>query len=231
MIENLLIDLDDTLLDFGRAERVALTKTLLRCKCEPTEDILCRYHQINASLWRALEEGKIARAVLLTERFRRLSEEFSLSLDAQQVQSHYMEYLSMGYFLIPGALQMLDALSQQYTLYIASNGNVQTQLNRIAGAGLSGYFADVFLSESLGYNKPDTAFFDACLLRMKGAHRHNTVMIGDSLHSDILGGMRAGLRTVWFNPRHAPLPDDIRPDAVMDSPAQLPSLLRQMRAL
>ncbi len=228
MIENLLIDLDDTLLDFKKAERVALTKTLLRCKCDPTEEILCAYHRINASLWRALEEKQITRQALLTERFRQLSQTFSLSLDPEQVQLYYGEYLSMGCFFIPGAEEVLEELSLRYTLYIASNGHVQTQRKRIAGAALSGYFADIFLSEAIGYNKPDPAFFHGCFQHMPGANQHNTVMIGDSLHSDILGGMGVGIPTVWFNPGHAPLPDGIHPDAVIDALAQLPAALRRM---
>ena len=228
MIKNLLIDLDDTLLDFGKAESIALTKTLLKCKIEPSEQLLARYHEINASLWHALEEGRILRSELLLERFRRLSEEFSLSLDPVLTQSYYDEFLSMGCFFIPGAKELLDELAEQYTLYIASNGNVRAQQKRIANAGLSGYFTDVFLSEVIGHDKPDPAFFDACFARMEGADRDNTVMIGDSLRSEMLGGMRYGLPTVWFNPKRLPLPEGMHVDAVIHSLSQLPATLRRM---
>ncbi len=228
MIKYLLMDLDDTLLDFGKAESIALTKTLLKCKIEPTGQLLSRYHAINASLWHALEEGRILRSELLLERFRTLAAEFALDIDPVQTQAYYDEFLSMGCFFIPGARELLEELSEHYTLYIASNGNVRAQQKRIANAGLSGYFADVFLSEVIGHDKPSPAFFDACFARMRGADRTNTVMIGDSLRSDIVGGIRYGLPTIWFNPKQLPLPQGMHVDAVVGALSELPRVLRQM---
>lgn len=225
MIQHILLDLDDTLLDFGRAESTAITKTLLKLKVEPTERLLARYHEINDALWHRLEKGDITRRVLLTERFRQLAEEFSLSIDPELTQQYYDEFLSMGCFFIPGAKELLDKLSRRYTLYIASNGNVRAQQKRILNAGISSYFADVFLSELIGADKPSPVFFDACFARMKGAHRDNTVLVGDSLRSDIRGGMNAGLLTVWFNPYHMTLPDGMHTDAEIHSLDELPAAL------
>ena len=225
MIQHILLDLDDTLLDFRRAESTAITKTLLKLKVEPTEHLLTRYHEINDALWHRLEMGDITRRALLTERFRQLAEEFSLSIDPVLTQQHYDEFLSMGCFFIPGAKELLDKLARRYTLYIASNGNVRAQQKRILNAGISSYFADVFLSELIGADKPSPAFFDACFARMKGAHRDNTVLVGDSLRSDIRGGMNAGLLTVWFNPYHMKLPDGMHTDAEIHSLDELPAAL------
>ena len=161
----------------------------------------------------------------MTERFRQLAEEFSLSIDPELTQQYYDEFLSMGCFFIPGAKELLDKLSRRYTLYIASNGTVRAQQKRILNAGISSYFADVFLSELIGADKPSPVFFDACFARMKGAHRDNTVLVGDSLRSDIRGGMNAGLLTVWFNPYHMTLPDGMHTDAEIHSLDELPAAL------
>ena len=228
MIQNILLDLDDTLLDFGRAESIAISKTLLKLKLEPTEEVLRRYHEINAALWHRLEDGTITRDELMLERFRRLGEQMSLPIDPVLTQSYYDEFLPMGCFFIPGAKELLETLSERYTLYIASNGTVRTQQKRIANAGISGYFADVFLSELIGAYKPSVAFFDACFARMKGATRENTVLVGDSVASDVRGGMNAGLPTVWFNPHGHTLPEGVHADAEIRALPELVRVLHRM---
>ena len=228
MIKNILMDLDDTILDFKRAEKTAITKTLLRLRIDPNEDTLALYHDINAGLWRSLEDGRIERRALLTERFRRLFEILGVEGDPHATQQMYEEYLSMGNFFVDGARELLPILSERYTLYIASNGNVRVQDKRILNTGLMEFFADRFLSEQIGFDKPHVAFFNACFARMTGADRTNTVMVGDSINSDMRGGMNAGIPTVWYNPDGRTLPEGVRVHAVIRHLRELPDVLESL---
>lgn len=228
MIKHLLLDLDDTLLDFRASEKVALTKALIKMKVEPTPTLLSRYSVINRGYWERLERGEITRARLLVDRFADLFSEFSVSADPARMQDSYEGYLAMGYTFVDGAKELLDALADTYTLWIASNGNAKVQESRIVGSGISSYFSGIFISEQIGADKPSAAFYDACFARMGDARREETVMVGDSLTSDIRGGAAAGLRTVWYNPCRLRCPGGLSPTAEIHRLSDLPAVLKRI---
>ena len=132
----LLLDLDDTILDFGAAERVAIAKAFRDVGLEPTEELLCRYSQINISQWEAFERGEIDREEVLTRRFVLLFEELGVQIDAQHCENIYRGYLGIGHYFIDGAVELLEYLAPKYDLYIASNGVAFTQNSRLASAGI-----------------------------------------------------------------------------------------------
>jgi len=212
MYRAILIDLDDTILDFGAAERVAIAKTFREVGLEPTAALLRRYSEINLSQWEAFERGEITRDTVLTRRFELLFRELGLPLGAQETEDIYRGYLGVGHYFVDGAVEILEYLAPKYDLYLASNGVAATQYSRLESADISHYFKDIFISEVTGHHKPEKEYFDYCFARMPGFSRAATLMIGDSLTSDILGGKNAGVATCWFNRNSRPGRPDIVPD-------------------
>lgn len=227
MIEFVFLDLDDTILDFHRAEGIALSRALRDFEVEPTQEVLDRYRVINQQHWRRLETGELTRDEVKVGRFRQLFAELGKPLDAAEVTRRYEHNLGIGHFFLPGAHETVEKLSGRYRLFLASNGNAAVQHSRLASAGLYPCFEGIFISEEVGFNKPSKAFFEACFAQIPGFAPERAVMVGDSLTSDILGGLRAGIRTCWFNPAHLPPRPDIRPDWEIDALPQLEPLLRE----
>ena len=226
MIEFLFLDLDDTILDFQKAERLALAKTLESFGLPPTDTVLARYHEINREHWERLERKELARQQVLVGRFAALFAEMGLSAQAEQVARAYEENLSQGHYFLPGAEEALKSLSKKYKLYLASNGTARVQAGRLKSAGIIPYFQEIFVSEEMGYNKPDPAYFDACFARIPGFRKDRAMMVGDSLTSDILGGIQAGIATCWVNPHHKT--GSIHPDFEIESIVQLEALLKNL---
>ncbi len=225
MIRFVLMDLDDTILDFHRAEAAAVSKTLLRLGVEPTEQIVQRYSEVNAAHWRMLERGEITRPQVLTGRFRQLFSEIGADCDPEQTQQIYESHLSQGHYFIPGAEQLLEDLSGKYLLYLVSNGNAAVQEGRLKSSGIEPYFEEIFISELIGADKPSKAYFDRCFARIPDFDPDHAILIGDSPTSDILGGINAGVKTCWFNPHHRPPHPEIRADFEIHQLCQIPPLL------
>ncbi len=212
MYRAILIDLDDTILDFGAAEHVAIAKTFRDIGLDPTPALLRRYSEINLSQWEAFERGEITRDTVLTRRFELLFRELGQELGAQETEDIYRGYLGVGHYFVEGAVELMDYLAPKYDLYLASNGVAATQYSRLESANISRYFKDIFISEVTGHHKPEKEYFDYCFARMPHFSRETTLMIGDSLTSDVLGGKNAGVATCWFNPNRRPGRPDIVPD-------------------
>lgn len=227
MFECLLLDLDDTILDFHKAERRALSRTLERFGWEPTEEVLDLYHDINLWHWKQMEKGLINRDQVLLGRFEELSCRLGRRVDPKAMSEDYARNLSEGHFFLPGAQEALEQLFGHYRLFIVSNGTAWVQHGRMTSANLYRFFEKVFISQEIGYNKPDRAFFDACFAQIPGFRPERALMVGDSLSSDILGGIQAGIQTVWVNPAHKS-GGSIRPDYEMEALRDLPELLKKL---
>ena len=223
-----LIDLDNTILDFNAAERVALTRALTDQGIPADEAMLRRYHEINIQHWEMLEDGLLTREEVLVKRFEALFRERGVEADAFRMQEMYESNLSRGHWFVPGAPELLEALYGFYRLFICSNGVGFVQDGRIASAGLAPYFEDIFISERIGGNKPERAFFETCFARIPAFRRERALMLGDSLTSDIRGGINAGIRTCWYNPQGKENPGPIRPDWEIRTLEQFPVLLARV---
>ena len=228
MMEFLFLDLDDTILDFHKAERLAISRTFRSFGLEPTDQVLERYHVINRLHWERLERGELTRDQVLTGRFQMLFEELGIPAQPQAVAKGYEHNLGLGHYFLPGAKEALDALRGKYRLFLASNGTASVQHSRLTSAGLYPYFEEVFVSQALGANKPSRAFFDACAAQIPGFDPRKALMVGDSLTSDILGGINAGMKTCWVCPRGAQGRPDIVPDYRIEALSQLPELLKTL---
>ena len=227
MMEFLFLDLDDTILDFHKAERIALSKTIRDFGVEPTEEVLSLYHTINKWHWEQLEKGLMTRDEVLQKRFGALFLQLGVQADEAACAKAYEKNLSIGHYFLPGAEEAVDALSKKYRLFLASNGTATVQKGRMTSANLYRFFEKVFVSQEIGHNKPSKAYFDACFAQIPGFDPAKTIMVGDSLSSDIKGGINAGIATVWVNADHADC-GDIKPDYEIEALHQLEALLERI---
>lgn len=228
MIKNVLLDLDDTLLDFHRAEAEAIRHTLAEIGIDPTDETIRLYSKINRGCWEKLELGEYTRDEVLHKRFDILFDTLGTSGDSHATQKLYEYRLSLGAYYLDGAEELLDELYGKYRLYLATNGIVNVQSRRIKDSGIGKYFDGIFVSERIGYNKPDKRFFDIAFSEIPSFKHEETVIVGDSLTSDIKGGLNAGIKTVFFNPSKQKNNTDITPDYEISSLAELTELLKTL---
>ena len=228
MFEFLFLDLDDTILDFQKAEHVALSKTLRGFGLEPTETVLKRYNLINKAHWEALERKELTREQVLLGRFQVLFEEMGISAEPVKVARAYEHNLSIGHWFLPGAEEAVARLSRKYKLYLTSNGTASVQKGRMTSANLYRFFEKVFVAQEIGANKPAVEYFEKCFAQIPGFDKTKAIIVGDSLTSDILGGQNAGIATCWVNPHHKQGRPDIRVDYEIEALSQLEDLLENL---
>jgi 2-haloacid dehalogenase len=229
MIKYLFLDLDDTILDFKKAESIAIRRVMAEFGLEPTDALAARYSAVNDLHWKALERGEMTRDQVLSGRFAMFFGEQGIEVDAEKVARTYERFLSQGHWFLPGAEETVkQKLFGRYKLYLASNGTAVVQKGRMTSADLYPYFEESFVSQELGHNKPSKEYFEAAFARIPGFDPKQCLMVGDSLTSDILGGKNAGLRTVWVNPHHKSAPEHLKPDYEIEFLADLPALLEEI---
>ena len=221
----LFFDLDDTLLDFHKAEAWALRQALRRSGVEPTDAIAARYSEINQSQWELLEEQKITRQQVLVRRFQLLFQELGVNASCEKTQECYENMLAKGHDFMPGAQELLETLKGKYEMYLVSNGTAMVQDARLRDSGMEQYFEGIFISERVGVDKPQKEFFDRSFAAIPVFDPGQAMIIGDSLTSDIRGGNNAGVQTCWYNPKHKPRRADIHVDYEISELMELPKLL------
>lgn len=204
MYRNILFDLDNTLLDFNRSESEALSSVLSGLGVKPIQELIKLYSRINLSQWKRLELGELTLAETKVNRFRLFFKALGVDASPEDATAEFENLLHGGFYMISGARELLSDLYGNYRMYIASNGTASVQRSRIAGADISEFFDGVFISQELGTKKPDADFFEKCFQNIPGFVREETLIVGDSLTSDIRGGNNAGIASVWYNPeKHA----------------------------
>lgn len=221
------LDADDTIFDFQAAFRAAIQKTFLECGLPFSEKTVEVYHTINESLWRRLERGGITKDELLSLRFSAVLEELSLSYDDKILTQAYMENLAFCSVLIDGAEDFLKELSSLGDIYFITNGFSKVQRSRMAKFEMQRYAKGIFISEEVGFEKPDLRFLERVLPQVKNFQAEKTFVIGDGLPSDILLAERAGLKSIWFNPKKKPLPKEFSPTFTAFSYGEILSLIRK----
>ncbi len=206
----LLMDLDGTLYDFDKAEDKALKDLLVSwglVNC--SEEDIQAYHFYNDACWKALERGEITKERLKTKRFEDYLAYLHFDYDPVLAGEEYAENLSHNGFLLDGAWELLEALSERYELYAVTNGIEKIQLGRWAASGIGRFFKGMFVSDSIGIAKPNLGYFEHVFANIPGFEREKALLIGDSLSSDMKGGVNAQIDTLWYNPKHQPRPTDM----------------------
>jgi len=206
-----ILDADNTLFDFDRAEQAALREALTSSGYQNyPEDVFVRYHRINEELWKLFERGMIEQQDLRTERFRRLIDELprrgsTLPVDPASIGQLYIEALSEKGYLLAHAIAVLQGLSSEVPLLLLSNGIASVQRRRIDRSGIGAYFKEILISTEVGIAKPDPGIFALAIEKLH-CREEDVLCVGDSPSSDIRGGHNAGIDTCWYAPRDTTYP-------------------------
>lgn len=196
----LLFDADGTLFDFEKAESEALAGTFAAYGYPFNGRTTALYHDVNSQIWREFEQGVISQDALRSERFARLFERLNLDSDPHKFSDLYEQNLGMGSYLLPGAEELLAELNGHFQLLLITNGITNVQRPRLAGSTIKDTFSQVIISGEVGFAKPDPQIFDAAFAAMGYPPKKHCLIIGDSLSSDIRGGLNYGIDTCWYNP-------------------------------
>lgn len=210
-----LLDADNTLLDFTRSEHEALTDCLRARGLPHDRRVTDRYSEINDEHWKMLERGEITREFLKINRYAVFFKEFGFDCDPEAMAKDYMEALGTKAFLLDGAKEFCEALHETCRLFLVTNGAIIAQRGRLSRCPITPLFEGIFISEEMGCGKPDRAYFDAVAARIEGYDPARTIIIGDSLTSDIQGGINAGIATCWYNPAGKAAPQDMPIDYIV----------------
>lgn len=218
----ILFDADDTLFHFDAY--LGLRRMFERYAVDFTPAHYAQYQQINKPLWVDYQTGTITAEQLQTTRFDGWARQ--LGVAAADLNLGFLQAMAEICTLLPGARMLVDALAGAgVRMGLITNGFTALQLARLERTGLRGYFDPLVISEQLGVAKPDVRIFEHALERMGQPPREQVLMVGDNPHSDILGGLNAGLHTCWFNPHGHDTPEGIMPHHQVRSLAELQARL------
>lgn len=199
--EIIIFDADDTLFDFRKSERHAFKNTMVEFNIEYDENYHLKiYSDINTAIWKEFEDGLITQKELKIERFKRLSDKLNINFNEVEFAKSYMKHLSFASFLYDDSMNLIESLHKNYRLSIITNGLTEVQDNRIRKSAIAKYFENIIISEEVQVSKPDPKIFELTLNNMKYTDKSKVLMVGDSLTSDIQGGINFGIDTCWLNP-------------------------------
>lgn len=196
-----LLDADETIYDFHLAERTAIAKTFRNFGVDPTDEVISTYSTSNLWCWKALERGELTRDELKVRRFSMAFDRLGIDpVDFSAVNEMYEHNLSHCGFMLPGALDFVKKLHADYNvkIYMATNGLTVPQTGRFESSGVKPYVDGIYISEQIGVSKPDKAYFDYIFVDLGVTDRSRTIILGDSLTSDMQGGRNAGITTCRY---------------------------------
>ncbi len=212
----LLVDLDNTILDFDKGAHAALLSTFKKFEFSDLNKLIKSYHNINRTCWQQFESEEIDVDTLKKQRFRLFVREHNLKIDPDRLNNYYLNKLSEQITEISGARDFLNKCSRRFNLLLATNGFARVQRPKIARSGIAKYFEHIVISEEIGASKPSPEFFKTAFILMGKPDPSSVMIIGDSLSSDIKGGLDFGIHTCWFNRYNSENETEIRPHHTID---------------
>ena len=209
----LLFDADDTLFDFPRASARAFSIMCARHGIPDTPEVYQIYHEINLELWTAFDRGEVTKEFVTLERYVRFLRALGSAEDPARCNADYLSALGEGVYPLPHAEEVCRTLAQRgHRLYIVTNAVAAVQRSRLHRSAVAPYITDAFISEDAGASKPSAAYYDYVRRCLPDLTAENSLVIGDSLATDIRGANNAGLQCCWFNPGVKLRPEDLRID-------------------
>lgn len=210
--ETILIDIDNTLLDFSASEKIAFNKLLNGLNIPYSVELEQHYKKINHKLWSDYEKGLITSDTIKEQRFAKSLEHFNLPYSGLELDAMFRNHIEENTVLIPNAPELLEAVADDYNLVVVTNGIASSQYQRLVNAKMIPYFDYVAVSSEIGFTKPSNEFFTTLLKEFPHINQETTLIVGDSLSADIQGGINWGIKTCWFNPNNAKNTTHIKPD-------------------
>ncbi|MFI3226781.1 MAG: YjjG family noncanonical pyrimidine nucleotidase [Clostridia bacterium] len=199
-ITTVFIDVDNTLLDFGKSATKAIQQAFFKYKLIYKDEYFEIFNETNDILWRSLEKGLITLDKLHEIRWVTIFEQIGIeNVDGVAFDADFVEISGQIGIPMDGALEILQYLSEKYTVCVASNSTYNRQFYRLSDCKMMNYIDFLFTSEHINALKPSTEFFDACFKEVGNLQKNQVIMIGDSLTADIAGGKNYGIATCWYN--------------------------------
>ena len=218
----LLFDLDNTLLDFYDAEKTAFLNTAKIHDLNYSEENFLQYRKINQKWWNNYEKGLYTKEEITTNRFKEYLEFINKTGNPTEIHKTYVSSLSLGKKTVDGAYQVLEYFKNKgCKILVVTNGVATTQKNRLEGQPFNKFIDGVYVSDVTGFAKPKKEFFDAVQKLSGITFDKKTIIIGDSLSSDIQGGINIGIDTCYFNFSNTTLPCDVKPTYVINKLTEL----------
>lgn len=205
-----ILDLDNTLIDFDYMEVMSLKSTLEHYGIRWTQEMIKDYQIINQSLWEKLEQGAYSKEEILLKRFEILKNRYDLNYNSEQVNDRYLEGMADHTKYMPFGHELLVRLQGKCKLVMLTNGVEKAQSKKVEKLGLGEYFNEIIVSETVGLHKPDVRIFEYMEDKIGIYDKKDIIIIGDSLTSDIKGGMNYSIDTCFYNPKGKEIPDYIR---------------------
>jgi 2-haloacid dehalogenase len=196
----ILFDLDNTLFDFDASSRYALKMTFEEFGVIHSDENIAVYHEVNHQCWTDFENGKMDFATLRNIRFELFAEAIKMNLNGKKMSDRYLYLLSTTDYKMEGATKLLNYLKPKYNLAVVTNGLKEVKRPQLSKPEIAHYFKAIIISEEVGVSKPHKGFFDYTFNAIGNPEKKETIIIGDSLNSDIRGGADYGIDTCWFNP-------------------------------
>lgn len=218
------IDIDDTLLDFTKCANDAIKSACNKFGVPYTTTLVDTFHPINLDLWHRLEKKEVTKEKLFDTRFQIVFDKLGIKADGIAFETAFRENFHESAILVDGARDLLEYLRSKYKVCVASNASMHQQTNRMKRAELDGYIDGYFVSEEIGFPKPQKEFFDACFKALPDVKPQDVVMIGDSLSADIKGACEYGLKTIWYNHRNEPTAD-VKCDYIVSRLSEIKNIL------
>lgn len=206
-----IFDADHTLFDFDKAEENALSEMMEKMGSHIDSGRLSLYKKLNMELWKLFEKKKIKQEEIKLERFRRFFKKIGFTADVNEASRLYLQHLSQQSGLLEHAGELIENLYGKIEMGLITNGLAQVQHPRYDNSGLKRYIKAFVVSEDVGYAKPDPAIFEKMMEKFPDIDKNRILMVGDSLSSDIAGGMNFKIDTCWFNPKGLKADKGIRP--------------------
>ena len=225
MIKAVIIDIDNTLLDFDKSSNKAIELAHKSQNLEFNDKILQEFLKITSKFWAKIEKGEITRETLYKNRWKEIYANLKIDADGPTTETLYRKLLYDCAFTIDGASEILEYLSKKYVVCVASNAPYNQQVARLKKIGFDKYINHVFISEEIGSDKPNAKFFDVCFSRLSPILPAESVIIGDSLSADILGGKNYGLKTCWFDLKNTLDDRGINPDWTINKLIEIKNIL------
>lgn len=225
--EIIIFDADETLFDFNKSEKEAFKNTMIEFNIEYDEDYHLKiYKEINSKLWKEIEAGSITQQQLKVERFKRLSSVLNIDFDEIEFANCYAKNLANSSHLYDESLSLVENLHKDYTLIIVTNGLTEIQNKRIRKSVIAKYFQDIIISEEVKVSKPDPKIFEYAFKNLENLDKSKILMVGDSLTSDIQGGINFGIDTCWFNPHKIGNETNFKPTYEISNIIELKNLVK-----
>lgn len=218
MIKAVLLDVDNTLLDFDKCADDSIKSACKEVGLKYSHDLFLTFTEVNNSLWKRIEKNQLTKEELHRIRWQTIFDKSGIDGDGLDFEKRFKEHLSNSSVPVEGAKELVCYLhNKNYYLATASNAAHNQQVKRLTGAGIAQYVNAFFTSYEIGIEKPNKGFFDFCLKNLPTENKDEIIIIGDSLTADISGGINCGIKTCFFNKNHASIPENVKIDYVVDN--------------